>query len=174
MYMMRFIQFLTNGEGGSLTQPTSQQDPEAQKLSALSSLSSSSQAPLPLPPSSAAQTGAHAPQYVRTGRGGAGNFAEPPTVSDSQDRQDVVDRTKAAVSASLAGKPKTGLVGRGGAGNWTEDSGATMAEGGGAEGDGDNEEKTRRQQIAAQIAQDIDANLPAPPKTYHQHDRDME
>lgn len=95
-------------------------------------------------------------------------------MSDSQDRQDVVDRTAVAVSASHAGKPRTaGLVGRGGAGNWTDDSAATAGDGG-AEANEESEEKARRQQIAAQIAQDIDANLPAPPKTYHQHDRDME
>lgn len=165
---MKFIQFpsyyYSKGEEGALMQPTSQQDPEFQK-------------PSSPPPPSAAQTVVHTPQYVRSGRGGAGNFADPPTVSDAQDRQDVVDRTKAAVSASQAGRPRTGLVGRGGAGNWTDDGGAaaTTAGGGGAEGnEEDDKEETRRQQIAEQIAQDIEASLPAPPKTYHQHDRDME
>lgn len=147
-------------------QPPSQQDPESQK-STTSPSSSASTAPSP---PSAAQTAAHTPQYVRSGRGGAGNFAEPPTISDSQDRQDVVDRTKAAVSASQAGRPRTGLVGRGGAGNWTDEGGAHED----AEVNDEDEETMRRQQIAAQIAQDIEANLPAPPKTYHQHDRDME
>lgn len=95
-------------------------------------------------------------------------------MSDSLDRQTVVDQTAAAVSASHAGKPRTtGLVGRGGAGNWTDDGAATAGHDG-AEGGEESEENVRRQQIAAQIAQDIDANLPAPPKTYHQHDRDME
>lgn len=152
-----------NEEASSLMQPTRQQDPESQKPSS------------PPPPPSAAQMVTHAPQYVRSGRGGAGNFTEPPTVTDSQDRQDVVDRTKAAVNASQAGKPRTGLVGRGGAGNWTDDGAAATAGEGGVEGIEDQDaEETRRQQIAEQIAQDINANLPAPPKTYHQHDRDME
>lgn len=104
---------------------------------------------------------------MRSGRGGAGNFAEPPTVTDSLDRQDVVDRTTAAVSASLAGQPRSGLSGRGGAGNWADDGAAKKT------GDA-GEEQVKQQQIADQVAQDISANLAAPPKTYHQHDRDME
>lgn len=144
-----------------------QQDPEAQKLS-----SSSSQAQPP--PPAAAGTQAQPPQYVRTGRGGAGNFADA-RLDQQQQQQDVVDRThKAAVAtAGLKPTPRTaGLTGRGGAGNWTD----LEAEGArGGQDDDDDEEKTRRQQqIAAQTAQDIDANLPAPPKTYHQHDRNME
>lgn len=150
---MRLMPFLHKGGDDSLMRPVSQQDPESQKG-------------LSPPPASTAVT--QTPQYFRSGRGGAGNFAEPPTASDLQDRQDVVGRTKTAVSASQAGKPRTGLVGRGGAGNWTDDGdGATGA-------DEDEQEKARQQQIADQIAQDIDATLLAPPKTYHQHDRDME
>lgn len=91
---------------------------------------------------------------------------DPLSITDSQDRQDVIDRTKAAVGASLAGKPKTGLSGRGGAGNWMDDGAAAAEEA--------EQEKTRQRQIADQIAHDIDESLPAPPKTYHQHDRDME
>lgn len=112
-----------------------------------------------------------APQYVRTGRGGAGNFAEPPTVAESRDRQDVVDRTRAAVSASHAGQPRAGgLSGRGGAGNWTDDDGSG---GGGGDAGEEGAEHARQQQIADQVAQDIGASLAPPPKTYHQHDRDM-
>lgn len=78
------------------------------------------------------------------------------------------------MSAAAAGRPRAGLTGRGGAGNWT---------GGGGGGDNNNnnnnaegleEEKAEQQRIAARIRQDIDASLPAPPKTYHQHDREME
>ncbi|ROW17563.1 hypothetical protein VPNG_00776 [Cytospora leucostoma] len=100
--------------------------------------------------------------YVRSGRGGAGNFAEPPTEA-AHDTQDVVDRTTAAVSASQAGKPRAGLTGRGGAGNWTGDAERH-----------EFEEEAERQRIAEKIKHDIDASLPPPPKTYHQHDRDME
>lgn len=71
------------------------------------------------------------------------------------------------MAASQAGKPRTGLNGRGGAGNWADDS-ATEKDGAAAEG------QARQQQIADQVAHDIDASLPPPPKTYHQHDRDME
>lgn len=100
---------------------------------------------------------------MRGGRGGAGNYSEPPTIAESQDRQDVVERTKAAVSASQAGKPRAGFSSRGGAGNWTEDAPAD-----------DSEESTKRQEIADRVKQDINSSLPPPPKTYHQHDRDME
>lgn len=134
------------------------QDAEAHKASSPSS--PPAPASVPAPPS-------HTPQYVRSGRGGAGNFAEPPTVADSLDRQDVVDRTTAAVSTSLAGQPRSGLSGRGGAGNWTDDGGANKT------GDA-NEEQTKQQRIADQVAQDISASLATPPKAYHQHDREME
>lgn len=107
------------------------------------------------------------PQYVRTGRGGAGNFAEPPTAAESRDRQDVVERTRAAVGASHAGQPRAGLSGRGGAGNWAEG-------GGGGDAGEEEEEQARQQQIVDQVAQDIDASMAPPPKTYHQHNRDME
>lgn len=100
---------------------------------------------------------------MRVGRGGSGNYTEPPTIAESQDRQDVVERTKAAVSASQAGKPRTGFSSRGGAGNWTEEAPAD-----------DNEENTKQQEIADKVKQDINSSLPPPPKTYHQHDRDME
>jgi hypothetical protein len=100
---------------------------------------------------------------VRGGRGGAGNYSEPPTVTESQDRHDIVERTMAAVSASQAGKPKAGFTSRGGAGNWTEDAPAD-----------DSGEITKRQEIADMVNQDINSSLPPPPKTYHQHDRDME
>jgi hypothetical protein len=76
-----------------------------------------------------------------------------------------------SAAAAAAGRSRAGLTGRGGAGNWT----------GGGGGDNNNnnaesleEEKAEQQRIAARIRQDIDASLPAPPKTYHQHDRDME
>ena len=101
---------------------------------------------------------------MKGGRGGAGNFSDPPTIAEAQDRQDVVERTKAAVSASQAGKPRAGFSSRGGAGNWTDD--APPAD--------DSEENTRRQEIADRVKQDINSSLPPPPKTYHQHDRDME
>lgn len=126
------------------------QDPEAQR---------------PLAPASASHAG-HAPQYVRSGRGGAGNFAEPPTAAESQTREDVVDRTEAAVNASQAGKPRAGLSGRGGAGNWTDGAAAH-------DGDADNVQ-SKQAQIEDMVVHDIEASLPPPPKTYHQHDRDMQ
>ncbi|KAF3770009.1 hypothetical protein M406DRAFT_354219 [Cryphonectria parasitica EP155] len=107
-----------------------------------------------------------APQYVRSGRGGAGNFADAPTIAESQDREAVVDRTKAAVTASQAGKPRTGLTGRGGAGNWTDNTPAARDSAGGTQ--------AKEHEIEEQVAHDIEATLPPPPKTYHQHDRDMD
>ena len=100
---------------------------------------------------------------MKVGRGGSGNFTEPPTIAEAHDRQDVVERTKAAVSASQAGKPKAGFSSRGGAGNWTEDAPAD-----------DSEENSKRQEIADKVKQELNSSLPPPPKTYHQHDRDME
>lgn len=128
------------------------QDPESQPASA--------------PPVAPAP---QAPQYVRSGRGGAGNFADPPTLAESQAREDVVDRTEVAVHASQAGKPRVGLSGRGGAGNWT-DSDAAKEEGDAA----DNDVQSRQSRIEDKIVHDIEASLPPPPRTYHQHDRDME
>lgn len=84
-----------------------------------------------------------------------------------------MERTAAAVSASQAGRPRVGLTGRGGAGNWTGGDATAEAGENGTNGDGP-EDKERRQQIADRIRNDIDASLPPPPKTYHQHDRDME
>ena len=128
------------------------QDPESQRADASTTAAAMAAASQP-------------PQYVRVGRGGAGNYSEPPTIADSHDRKDVVDRTAAAVSASQAGKPRTGLTGRGGAGNWTYD---------GEKQDGPEQDEAEQQRIADKIKHDIDASLPPPPKTYHQHDRDME
>lgn len=107
------------------------------------------------------------PTYVRSGRGGAGNFAEPPTLAETQAREDLVDRTDAAVSASLAGKPRAGLSGRGGAGNWTTAESA----GAGAHAD---DVQARQAVIEDKVVHEIEASLPLPPKTYHQHDRQME
>ncbi|KAL1871403.1 hypothetical protein Daus18300_004770 [Diaporthe australafricana] len=125
-------------------------DPESQKSEAVASAPTSAPASHPL-------------QYVRVGRGGSGNYTEPPTIAESLDRQDVVERTKAAVSASQAGKPRTGFSSRGGAGNWTEDAPAD-----------DSEESTKQQEIADKVKQDINSSLAPPPRTYHQHERDME
>lgn len=104
---------------------------------------------------------------MRVGRGGSGNYTEPPTIAESQDRQDVVERTKAAVSASQAGKPRAGFSSRGGAGNWTDDAASAPA-------DDSVEESTKRQEIADKVKEELNSSLPPPPKTYHQHDRDME
>ncbi|KAK7736820.1 hypothetical protein SLS63_003169 [Diaporthe eres] len=131
------------------------QDPESQKHEAEAAGAA------PLPASAAAS---HPPQYVRVGRGGSGNYTEPPTIAESQDRQDVLERTKAAVSASQAGKPRAGFSSRGGAGNWTDDAPPVD----------DSEESTKRQEIADKVKEELNSSLPPPPKTYHQHDRDME
>lgn len=69
------------------------------------------------------------------------------------------------MTASQAGKPRAGLTGRGGAGNWQEDGATT----GGVTGT-----HAKQQQIEDQVRNDIAASLPPPPKTYHQHNRDME
>ncbi|KAI3393309.1 hypothetical protein diail_4442 [Diaporthe ilicicola] len=119
-------------------------DPESQESEAIAAA-----APASAPAS-------HPPQYVRVGRGGSGNYTEPPTIAESQERQDVLERTKAAVSASQAGKPRAGFSSRGGAGNWTGDAPAD-----------DSEESTRQQEIADKVKQDINSSLPPPPKTYH-------
>lgn len=104
---------------------------------------------------------------MRSGRGGAGNFADPPTLAESQAREDVVDRTEVAVNASQAGRPRVGLSGRGGAGNWTDSDAANN-------GDGDSDMQSRQSRIEDKVVHDIEASLPPPPRTYHQHDRDME
>ncbi|KUI65387.1 hypothetical protein VM1G_00746 [Cytospora mali] len=160
--------FQRTGRGGAGNYYSQKDVEEAQKAQRANDLeaqkedSSTAAEEAPLPPASAPAS--HAPQYVRVGRGGAGNYSEPATVAASQDVQDVVDQTTAAVRATGAGKPRTGLSGRGGAGNWTSD----------AERRDETDDKSEQERIADKIRHDIDASLPPPPKTYHQHDRDME
>lgn len=108
--------------------------------------------------------------YTRSGRGGAGNFSEPPTLAQAQAREDLVEQTDAAVGASLAGKPRSGLSGRGGAGNWT----TPTTDSGKSGGDAADDVQARQSLIEDKVVHDIEASLPPPPKTYHQHDREME
>ncbi|ROV89530.1 hypothetical protein VSDG_08550 [Cytospora chrysosperma] len=138
-------------------------DPEAQKTT---------NSPPPPAAPAAAEAPTSAPQYVRIGRGGAGNWTDSPTTAETQHRQHAADHTTAAVSAAAAGRPRAGLTGRGGAGNWT--GGGDNNNNNNNNAEGLEEEKAEQQRIAARIRQDIDASLPAPPKTYHQHDREME
>ncbi len=64
-------------------------------------------------------------------------------------------------STTPAIRHRPGLSGRGGAGNYSVNAAAAEAEA---------EEDRRRKQAAieARIQQDVEADLPMPPKTYHQ------
>lgn len=72
----------------------------------------------------AANLAQHPAPYSKGGRGGAGNFYDAAsTAASAQTQHDEVERTKAAVAASIAAKAKSGAGyytggGRGGAGNY--------------------------------------------------------
>lgn len=86
-----------------------------------------------------------------------------------------MERTEAAVSASLAGKQqRAGLSGRGGAGNWKSSTTTESGKSGGGGGEGADDVQARQSLIEDKVVHDIEASLPPPPKTYHQHDRVME
>jgi hypothetical protein len=69
------------------------------------------------------------------------------------------------VAASNAKPRAAGLSGRGGAGNWSESATDPRAE---------QRETQKAAAIEAKVIQDVEAGLAMPPRTYHQHDRDME
>ena len=105
------------------------------------------------------------PGYARAGRGGAGNFyGAEAAAADKVDKDAEARKTAAAAAASIA-KPRAGLGGRGGAGNWRD----APVNDGAAPGD-----KARAAAIQARVVQDVEAGLAMPPRTYHQHDRDVE
>ncbi|ROV98428.1 hypothetical protein VMCG_07120 [Cytospora schulzeri] len=164
--------FQRTGRGGAGNYYSQKDLEEAEKAARANDLEAQKTNSPPPPPEASSSppppASAPTPQYVRVGRGGAGNWTEPPTIADAQDRQNHSDHTTAAVSATGAGKPRTGLIGRGGAGNWTGGDYYNNTT------EDPEQEKAEQQRIADRIKQDIDASLPAPPKTYHQHDRDME
>ncbi|KAJ4391397.1 hypothetical protein N0V93_005014 [Gnomoniopsis smithogilvyi] len=153
--------FVRTGRGGAGNFINQKDVEEAEKAQHANDPESQPASAPPVVPAS------QAPQYVRSGRGGAGNFADPPTLAESQAREDVVDRTEVAVNTSQAGKPRVGLSGRGGAGNWTDSDAAK-------DSDADNDVQSRQSRIEDKIVHDIEASLPPPPRTYHQHDRNME
>ena len=106
-----------------------------------------------------------APAYSRAGRGGAGNFYEAGTISESIEREQEVQKTKAAVAASGNARSRGGLTGRGGMGNWADDS---------ADVERVKEEEKKKEVIEAKILEDVEAGLKLPAKAYHQHDREVE
>ncbi|KAK1765694.1 hypothetical protein QBC33DRAFT_131557 [Phialemonium atrogriseum] len=134
--------------------------------------------------------------YMRSGRGGAGNFVQPSTREESQpaDDGDDTQRTKvtatAAAAASGAG-PKAGLTGRGGAGNWastgqtagpdqmarpktgpTGRGGAgNWAASAGQAAQAELMEKKTKEDLEARVLQDVEGGLAMPPPTYRQRGR---
>ncbi|KAI8634736.1 hypothetical protein F5Y19DRAFT_122934 [Xylariaceae sp. FL1651] len=101
--------------------------------------------------------------YLRSGRGGLGNFvpssALPTTISSSTSSPSTT-----ATSSEPAPRPK--YSGRGGAGNWAADSTGESAEVMKAKAE---QEQRRKEALDAGIAQEIRANLPQPPRIYHLH-----
>ncbi|KAI0122262.1 hypothetical protein F4814DRAFT_408119 [Daldinia grandis] len=121
-------------------------------------------APIVGPTTSGART------YVRSGRGGVGNFVDVPSpsiatmaptagstthTSNPQDQSD---------SQSPPTSPRRGgaLSGRGGAGNWTSEHGE-------GEPYDQEQERKRREALDAHILEDIRDSLPQPPKIHYMH-----
>lgn len=137
--------------------------------------------------------------FVRSGRGGAGNFVKPAAPEEKSNVKDYVQRAIAATSGGL----KTGSSGRGGAGNFPN-PGADAAEregdavehakavasarvtrpaktglsGRGGAGNWTDDtaqdeltERRRKEDLESRILQDVGAGLAMPPPAYHQPDR---
>ncbi|KAL0931863.1 uncharacterized protein CTRU02_212816 [Colletotrichum truncatum] len=96
--------------------------------------------------------------YARAGRGGAGNFHDSSSLPDAKQQQEVAGKTRAAVNASLA-RSTRGASGRGGAGNY----GDSTVPG----SDTTDEEVRRKEALEKKIIEDVEAELPMPPKTYY-------
>ncbi|KAK0722934.1 hypothetical protein B0T26DRAFT_641380 [Lasiosphaeria miniovina] len=114
------------------------------------------------PDSASATAQQSVPVYVRGGRGGAGNVA--PAAAEALQERDEAEKTRAVVAATP--KPRTGLSGRGGMGNW-RDSTAPQQQ-------SQPQDQKKVEDLELQVLQDVEAGLPPPPRTYHQHDREME
>lgn len=101
------------------------------------------------------------PAYARAGRGGAGNFKEKDAAAASIEAERAeVERTRAAVVASGAGKPRTtALTGRGGAGNYTDGSAPAAA----AE---QEHQQQKVEDLEMKVLKDVDAVLAAPPAAH--------
>ncbi|KAI0528072.1 hypothetical protein F5B22DRAFT_583480 [Xylaria bambusicola] len=135
------------------------EDIEAQKVPAQQDGNSTT--PNNLQSSSASTAGADGATYMRSGRGGAGNFVTPdlPTTTPTP-------TTTSSPPSSSAPKPASSAPrysGRGGAGNY--DSGESEA----ARRAKEEQEVRRKEALDAGIAQEIRASLAAPPRTYHLH-----
>jgi hypothetical protein len=114
--------------------------------------------------------------FVRSGRGGAGNYYVPTDAAAAEEQQNKEDSgaqdTASTVSAAVGRsasvvKPKpTGLSGRGGVGNWTDTSVPSVQE--------QEEERKKVEHLEMKVLHDVEAGLAMPPRTYHQHDREME
>ncbi|KAB5570228.1 hypothetical protein GE09DRAFT_1217667 [Coniochaeta sp. 2T2.1] len=111
--------------------------------------------------------------YSRAGRGGAGNFYDAKDADEArrrerEDSKRTVSALAAASSAAATSKaPRAGLSGRGGAGNWSTDQAALAAA-------AEERERRRRDDLEAQVLQDVDAGLAPPPAAYRHQGREVE
>ncbi|KAK0753357.1 hypothetical protein B0T18DRAFT_396576 [Schizothecium vesticola] len=102
------------------------------------------------------------PAYARAGRGGAGNFKEKDAaVASIEAERAEVERTRAAVAATSAGKPRTtAMTGRGGAGNYTDGSAPAPSA---AE---QEHQQQKVEDLEMKVLKDVDSVLAAPPAAH--------
>ncbi|KAF6837337.1 hypothetical protein CPLU01_03201 [Colletotrichum plurivorum] len=95
--------------------------------------------------------------YARAGRGGAGNFHDTSSLPNAKQQEEAADKTRAAVSASLA-RSSRGASGRGGAGNYGDAAvpGSDLGE----------DDVKRKEALEKKIIEDVEAGLAMPPKAY--------
>jgi hypothetical protein len=109
--------------------------------------------------------------YLRSGRGGAGNFAAPPdelhdpnVVTSMADNGTRPRAPAPKVAAGVRTESKVmsdgvgGLSGRGGAGNWKQGTSAEVAR--------KAEEEKVQSAIHARVMMDLESGLRPPPKAY--------
>ncbi|KAF5027240.1 hypothetical protein F66182_656 [Fusarium sp. NRRL 66182] len=99
---------------------------------------------------------------ARAGRGGAGNYVNPADLPDAREQDEMAEKTAAAVNASLKKNHNTrgGLGGRGGAGNWRADE------------DGKESEKSRGEELAKKVRDEVEKGLKMPERVHHGHGND--
>ncbi|TGJ87719.1 hypothetical protein E0Z10_g1035 [Xylaria hypoxylon] len=105
--------------------------------------------------------------YARSGRGGAGNFVPSSNLPNTTTSPPPSSSPYTSTPTSTSNGQSSGAskyAGRGGAGNWGdgESEGVKLAK--------DEQDRRRKEALDAGIAQEIRANLPHPPRTYHLHE----
>ncbi|KAI0098975.1 hypothetical protein F4776DRAFT_527093 [Hypoxylon sp. NC0597] len=157
-YSQKDIEEVTNKEAGSkdLEAQKPQHFPDDEPLTDPADVPSQAAPQI----ASAASSGT----YARSGRGGAGNFVDPASISEGSPLPTSSIITTASKShQSPPTAPRSGLSGRGGAGNWTstEETKEEVYD--------PEQEHKRREALDANILKGIRESLPQPPKIHYMH-----